>query len=230
MTITRTRILTLLSLFLLSTTALLAQSEVEAPNYKAINKQTADASSPLYYPRLMNRYLANDTTLVLEEYRALYYGFPAQEDYDPYRISPYNEKLKEFTVGDTITAGVCDSIVAYGLKAVADFPFDLRAMNMLIYGYQCLHDEAQSRIWTMKMTGILDAIISSGNGEKKESAYYVIYMPHEYDIISRFGLSATDTTLESPYDYVKVGDNKFGVKGYYFNISPILDVYHRKFE
>ena len=230
MTNTKHLIIALFTLLFASGSTLLAQSEVEAPNYKSLNKSIRDSKSPLYYPRLLDRFMANDTTLLLEEYRALYYGFPAQEDYNPYRVSPYALKLKEFPVTDSVSTVACDSIVKYGLKALDDFPFDIRVMNLLIYGYQCAHDEAQAQVWSVKMRGIIDAILSSGDGEKESSPFFVINPAHEYDIINRFGLSATDSKTEGHFDYITVGDNKYGVKGYYFNIAPILDVYHRKFE
>lgn len=221
----------LLFCMLFASVSLIAQTEVEAPDYAKIKRDINDRNSELYYPKLMDRFLANDTTLLLEDYRTLYYGFPMQEDYDPYRVSPYTVKLKEFTSADSISLGACDSIIKYGLKAVDDFPFDTRSMNMLAYAYQCKKDEAQSLLWTTKLKGVLDAIISSGDGETEESAFHVIYPAHEYDIINRFGLSVTNSNLMPPsLDYVEVGENNFNVKGYFFNISSIRDVFHLKFE
>lgn len=216
---------------LLGSVSLMAQTEEEAPDYTKIARDINNRDSELYYPRLIRRFAANDTTLSLEDYRTLYYGFTMQEDYDPYRVSPYAIKLKEFSTADSISLNACDSIVKYGLKAVADFPFDIRSMNLLIYGYKCKKDEEQRRIWTERLKNIIDAIISSGDGETEESAFHVIYPAHEYDIINRFGLSAKSTTLIPPaLDYIEVDENKFNIKGYFFNISRILDVYHQKFE
>ncbi|MEG1586507.1 MAG: DUF4919 domain-containing protein [Bacteroidales bacterium] len=221
-----------LMLFMLFTgMSLIAQTEEEAPDYDKIARQINNRESELYYPRLMRRFAANDTTLSLEDYRTLYYGFTMQEDYDPYRVSPYTVKMKEFSVADTISLTACDSIIKYGLKAVDDFPFDIRSMNLLIYGYKCKKDEKQRWIWTEKLKNIIDAIISSGDGESEESAFHVIYPAHEYDIINRFGLTAKNSVLIPPaLDYIEVSDNKFNIKGYFFNISRILDVYHQKFE
>lgn len=226
----KNKILLLLSL-LVTGFSVMAQTEEEAPDYMKIARDINNRDSELYYPRLMRRFMANDTTLSLEDYRTLYYGFTMQEDYDPYRVSPYTLKLKEFSGADTISLTACDSIIKYGLKAVADFPFDIRSMNMLIYGYKCKKNEVQRQIWTEKLKNILDAIISSGDGETEESAFYVIYPAHEYDIINRFGLTAKSSTLLPPdLDYITVEENKFNIKGYFFNISRILDVFHQKFE
>lgn len=208
-----------------------AQSEVEAPDYDQIKKVTLDKNNDNYYPRLMKRFAANDTTLSLEEYRNLYYGYALQEDYNPYRISKYARKVKDFSVQDSISTAVCDSIIKYGLKALDDFPFDIRSMNMLVYGYQCKNNEAEKQIWGVKLRGLIDAIISSGDGETEETPFYVIYPPHEYEIISRFGLLVKSNTMMPPMlDYIEVEKNKFDVKGYYFNIEKILETYKKKFE
>ncbi|MDE6447401.1 MAG: DUF4919 domain-containing protein, partial [Muribaculaceae bacterium] len=43
-----------------------------------------------YFPKLMKIYNRNDTSMTQEQYRHLYLGYQFQEDYDPYRTSPYN--------------------------------------------------------------------------------------------------------------------------------------------
>lgn len=208
-----------------------AQSEWESPDYEIIKKIAQDKNSDLYYPKLMRRFASNDTTLQVEDYRQLYFGFTLQEDYDPYRISNYTVKLKEFSSAGEILPAMCDSIIWYGLKAVADFPFDVRSMNLLIYAYQSMGNELEKVKWSCKLRGIIDAILSSGDGEAQESAFHVIYAPHEYEIIHRFGLNAVKSEFEEPYfDYIEVEKNRFNVTGYYFNIEPILNVYLDKFE
>lgn len=208
-----------------------AQSEVETPDYKQIQVVVSDKNSDFYYPRLMKRFAANDTTLSMEAYRNLYYGFTMQEDYNPYRMSHYAQKVKEFATADDISQAACDSIIKYGLKAMADFPFDTRSMNLLVYAYKCKGNEKEKMLWEQKLKGVIDAIISSGDGESAETAFHVIYPPHEYDIINRFGLHAKSNSLIPPaLDYIEVDKNKFDVKGYFFNIERIIDMYNKKFE
>ncbi|MDO5571176.1 MAG: DUF4919 domain-containing protein [Bacteroidales bacterium] len=207
-----------------------SQSEVETPNYDEIKMSTFDKNSPLYYPKLMNRFMECDTTLTLEDYRSLYYGFVFQEDYNPYRVSPYSLKVKEYATQDATNSIDCDSIISYGLKAMDDFPFDIRTMNMLVYAYQCTNNETEKLKWSYKLKGIIDAIISSGDGEEEASAFHVIYAPHEYELLLRFGLSAKSTQImDTNFDYIEVESNKFNVKGYFFNILKLREVFHSKF-
>ena len=53
--------------------AQLIEDAIEVPDMEEIQTQINDPSSPLYYPTLMKRYLDNDTTLNLAEYRCLYF-------------------------------------------------------------------------------------------------------------------------------------------------------------
>ena len=66
----------------------------EAPRYEAIWAETANPTSPYYYPTLMSRYERGDTTLTLEDFRHLYYGYPEQPGYKPLLNSPYADSLQ----------------------------------------------------------------------------------------------------------------------------------------
>ena len=140
-----------------------AQSEVEAPDYEKIGKEILDKRGEYYYPALMRRYIANDTTLTISDYRYLYYGFALQEDFNPYRISPYQAKMKSYITSDADINNNCDSIVKYAQLSIDDFPFDTRSMNMLIYAYKCLNRYTEAEMWTIKLKNILDTIITSGD-------------------------------------------------------------------
>ena len=219
------------SLFHMLTLSVSAQSEVEAHDFEQISKDILSKRSEFYYPALMRRYLDNDSTLNLVDYRYLYYGFALQEDYNPYRISPFQAKLKEFSEIENKDKSVCDSIVKYARKSIDDFPFDTRSMNMLIYAYQCLGDKDQSTLWTIKLKSILDTIISSGDGDSMDSPYYVIYAPHEYEIVYRYGLVPTQISMpDSVTDFIEVEKNNFDIEGYFFNIKKPLEAYGLKFE
>ena len=78
--------------FSISSTAI-AQNKrkitVEKPDLEEIRISTLTPSSPYYFPKLMKKYESNDTTMTNDEYRHFYLGYMFQEDFDPYRVSPY---------------------------------------------------------------------------------------------------------------------------------------------
>lgn len=63
---------------------------VEKPDFARIERETMDPKSEFYYPKLIKIYNRNDTSMTQQQYRNLYLGYLFQEDYDPYRSSPYN--------------------------------------------------------------------------------------------------------------------------------------------
>lgn len=64
--------------------------KVEKPDFDKISRETQNPHSEFYYPKLVKAYNRNDTSMTHEQYRNLYLGYIFQEDYDPYRTSPYN--------------------------------------------------------------------------------------------------------------------------------------------
>ena len=64
---------------------------VTKPDFETIARVTRDPKSEMYFPKLMKIYNRNDTSMTQEQYRNLYLGYLFQEDYDPYRTSPYND-------------------------------------------------------------------------------------------------------------------------------------------
>ena len=207
-----------------------AQDEKNPVDFDIIRDNISNRFSDSYYPKLMKRYQENDTTLTESDFRNLYYGYTLQEDYNPYRISHYSVIVKDFASATVAEKVQCDSLIKYGELAVADFPFDIRSMNLLIYGYKCKKDEEKMKYWAYKLTGIIDAILSTGDGNSADSPIQVIYAPHEYEVIHRFGLNVKSNTLMPPnMEFIEVEDNKFNIEGYYFDISRVLEVYDEKF-
>ena len=64
--------------------------KVEKPDFAKIERETHDPPNEFYFPKLMKLYNRNDTSMTQDQYRNLYLGYLFQEDYDPYRTSPYN--------------------------------------------------------------------------------------------------------------------------------------------
>lgn len=63
---------------------------VEKPDFNKIERETLDPNSEFYFPKLIRLFNRNDTSMTKEQYRNLYLGYLFQEDYDPYRTSPFN--------------------------------------------------------------------------------------------------------------------------------------------
>lgn len=201
---------------------------VEKPDLDKIRQSTLNPESRYYFPKLMEKYLRNDTVMNADEYRHLYLGYMFQEDYDPYRESPYPAKTDSLRLKANHSRAEIDTIVKYTELALEDNPFDLRQMSFLVHVLKERKKDMRAKIWEYRLEHLLGAIKSTGTGEDQQNAWYVIYPAHEYDMVQLLGYHATDADFIDPgIDYLTVEPepetarrlkNKVA-KGYYFNVE-----------
>lgn len=206
--------------------------EVDAPDFVQLRQAISNNKSHLYYPRLMERYEKCDSTLSLEDYRALYYGFALREDFVPYQM----EKQQLFDIRRKMRqpkadAAVMNEAISITNEILEDNPFDIPAIAVKSIAYLQLGDTLNYNLWRMKQEGILDAITSSGDGDTAESAIYVISVEHEYEVLNRMGLVLeSDKTISNKVEYLKVKENPENIEGLYFNFEACRSIYKQKYE
>lgn len=202
------------------------------PDMEKIKAETLNPSGKYYFPKLMANYEKNDTLMTLEDYRYLYLGSIFQEDYNPYRRSPYDSEIESLYNKKDHTRSELDQIIDYAEEALLDDPFDLQQINYLIYALQNRGKVNRAKIWQYRLNHLLEAILSTGTGLDAENAWIVIDPKHEYSILNFKNNIVDESTYVAPYyDYVKIhrdaNDDKTP-EGYYFNIRYILEEYYRK--
>lgn len=210
---------------------------VEKPDFDYIKRVTTDPGSEFYFPKLLAKYNRNDTTMTKEEYRNFYLGYIFQEDYDPYRTSPYSGVTDELRQKATHTKEEIDTIKKYAELTLRDNPFDLRQMSFLVHVLKERRKDMSAKIWEYRLEHLLGAIKSTGTGEDMENAFYVIYPMHEYDMVQLLGYEATGVDFIEPgYDYLSVQPDEATAKrlrdkvadGFYFNVELLTDQYEKK--
>ena len=210
--------------------------KVEKPNLKEIQKTTLDPQSKYYFPKLKEKYDRKDTTMTNDEFRHFYLGYMFQEDFDPYRISPYAGKTDDLRMKATHTKQEMDTIEKYANLALEDNPFDLRQMSFLVHVLKEKKKFMSAKIWEFRLENLLGAIKSTGTGADIENAWYVIYPMHEYDMVQLLGYEAVDAKYYEPgYDYLAVQPDETdkrkrdkSAKGFYFNIERPQQQYELK--
>ena len=206
--------------------------EIEEPDYQQIRQAISNHRSPNYYPALMRRYVECDTTLTLEQYRNLYYGYSLQEDFVPYKSN--NPKLLEARRRFTESKGdsnLAPEMIRVAQASLDDNPFDIPAINIIAASYLQIGDTVQYRIWDIKQKGLLDAILSTGDGAEPSSAFHVIDIEHEYEVLNRLGLQVEcDSLVNDNIEYLKVRENAEGEDGFYFNFGACRNIYRKKYE
>lgn len=210
---------------------------VEKPDLDDIRQKTLDPKSPFYFPKLMAKYTRNDTVMTNEEYRYFYLGYMFQEDYDPYRTSPYSGVTDDLRLKSTHTKEEIDTIRKYAELSLRDNPFDLRQMSFLVHVLKEKRKDMSAKIWEYRLEHLLGAIKSTGSGEDQENAWYVIYPVHEYDLVRLLGYEATDVRfIEPAYDYLSVRPDEETqrrlrdktAQGFYFNVAIPMAQYVMK--
>lgn len=216
-----------LALFLaiMSSLSLYGQErKFEKPDYKDIDKKIRDEKSDFFYEKLFLKYNLADTSMSLDEKRALYYGFIFQPEYSPYGFSSFDDSIRDIAGKEEFSEYDYRQILRFSDSLLAENPFDLRALNYKMFCYEKLNDAYDFNSCLSKMRMIVEAIMSSGNGRTKQDAFYVIFVSHEYDLINILGLKfGGGQSLIDHYDYLRLAENDAGLEGLYFDISPSLD-------
>ena len=204
---------------------------VERPNMEAIKDSIRTPSSKYYYKKLWRKFFENDTTKMnQQEYRHLYLGYTFQEDYNPYRVSEYANKITNLYHKKELTPAECDTIIKYAELSLADNPFDLEQIQFFIYALKKKKKNNRAAIMQYRLNHLAKAIISTGKGTK-ESPWVVINPVHEYNILNFMGYIAKDyKELDNNIDYIIVEKKSgSGPEGFYFDVSRVIDVYDTKF-
>lgn len=219
----------LLLLFAISLNGFSQENTFESPNYKNIEKNIKDKKSEFYYPKLLAKFEVSDSTMTLEQKRHLYYGYTFQSTYNPYKNSLASESLSEIMKKDQLSADDLTEIIKLSTHVLKENPLDIRALNYRLYSLeqQQKYDELKKNL--IKLEIIVDALVSSGDGISKETAFYVIDVSHEYDLLAMFGFRYDgEQSLIEHYDYLTVAKNDDNVQGLYFDVTPCLDFLARK--
>lgn len=210
---------------------------VERPDLDEIKRATLDPGDKMYFPKLMQKFNRNDTTMTSEEFRYLYLGYMFQEDYDPYRESPYSAVTDSYRDKTSHTKEEIDTIRKYAELALRDNPFDLRQMSFLVHVLKERRKDMSAKIWEYRLEHLLGAIKSTGTGEDVDNAWYVIYPAHEYDMVQLMGYHAVDAQFVEPgFDYLVVEPEEETARrlrdkvqpGFYFDARQIHEQYNLK--
>jgi hypothetical protein len=75
--------------------SLFAQHNFTKVDRELVKKAVMDKSKPTYYPQLLKRFNAFDTTLSADEYRLIYFGYAFQDAYSGVEpdTKPINDAL-----------------------------------------------------------------------------------------------------------------------------------------
>jgi len=191
-------------------------------NFSEVKSTVASEKSPFYFPVLFKRYQDTDTTLSVEEYRYLYYGYTFQERYQPYKKLEAENIINELLLKDTLTTADFSAIYGHCLEILQWHPFSTRYHLTSAIACTQLGKTEEARKHYYKYDRIISVILSSGDGATEQSAWSVILISDEYELINAIGFQRTGKQKllsKSLCDFIYVSANDYGLDGFYFDIS-----------
>ncbi len=191
-------------------------------DFDSVQQQICDSASPYYYPALLKRCLADDGSLQPGDYAHLYYGYVYHDQYrpvDPGRLRREREMQELFKGGKYRKAS------ALAFKLVREDPLNA---DYIFWAGRCseqLRDTLAARKYLGRWRGLIEAIRSSGDGRSAATAYVVIRVPDEYQMLQALRLGYTSHILRGDrqrqlyYDLFPLKPNRLGLDTLFFNIN-----------
>ncbi len=220
-----TYIFTLLAMLIGATPQLKAQPLEE----ETLLLEITNTQSENHYTSLRLRFEMGDTTLTLNNYRHLYYGFAYQDDYKPLEVNPYMDKLlllaSELEV-DRPNVSILRQIIFVAKDALRSDPFNIRVWNLMAYAFGALGDSEAEREAFRRVQMIIATIKSTGNGLKEASPQHVLMFDHALDVMAADNLQHNKPLIVSrTVEYIplvspRTVDNT-KVKGFYFDFGRV---------
>lgn len=228
----QTRLFVLSAIFVSLSLQLSAQEKFSKPDFKEIEKTVKDKNSLYYYPKMLGRYINNDTSLGKKEYFMLYFGYFFHDDQADLKKVSYQDSITKIIQKEDPGRDDWARLIGYCKESLKRAPFDLRTLNMTYAGYKKLEDVANCIVYRKKIQGIVNAIRSTGNGKSEETAMYVLEVGDEYSMLSILGyeFDGAQSLTAKQCDYLTVKSNKDNLKGLYFDVNQIFNGYEKLFK
>ena len=226
------RLILIVAMVVAIASASMAQGKlnIRKVDFKHVKEVIENPNNIYYYPKLMRSFLSDDTTMTIEAYRNLYYGYTFQEDYNPFRESVYSNVVEQLYYKQPHSRAECDSIEKYARMSLDDNIFDLNQMKYFIFSLKEKKKYNRAALRQFRLDRLIATIMSSGKGTKEEP-WVVIAPEHEYNIVNFLGYVATDhEELGNGLEYITVEPVAGkSTKGFYFDVSRMMEVAALKF-
>jgi hypothetical protein len=194
--------------------------------FKKLRKEIQKKKSPFYYPDLYQRYIDLDTSLTTEEFRYLYYGYTYQDEYSPYGIPELRDSLVSYLGRDELLRPEYEVAARIGRELLTGNPFRLRETFIVAVAYEMAGDAKMSSIYFSYYEKQVDAIMTTGDGLSTNTAFVVIYVQDEYEMMEVLGFKfgGEQYLLNGDFDMLELEANPYGIDALYFDVSRLFAV------
>ena len=195
----------------------------QTPDDDKVEAEIHNSASPYYYPNLMARYRQGDPALTAQDYRHLYYGYMFQGDYNPYTSPQEADSIVMILLREPeLNLEDYRNLILYGSKVMEIDPFNPRILNIMTYAYAMVGDTENETRSAARFNGIIDAILSSGEGNVEKSPWHILYFPHAEDVLDFLGQKYRKPMVVSrTTEYFPLEKRDGRTRGYYFDYSRV---------
>ena len=195
----------------------------QVPDNDKIEAEIHNASSPYYYPTLMARYREGDENLGREAYRHLYYGYLFNPGYNPLSSVPAMDSVVTILLRDPdLVLDDYRRLIQHGNTVLETDPFNPRILNIMTYAYGTIGDTENEVRSSRRFDGVMDAILSTGEGSVEKSPWHILWFSHAEDVMDFLGTQYRKPMVVSrTTEYFPLLKREGRVRGYYFDYSRI---------
>lgn len=226
------RIIVLLLLVMQSVSSTAQTRTITPPNFEEIKSKSTDPQSVYYFPKLLERYQNNDTTLQDDEYKYLYFGAFYNKENDDDASESVTKELEKILKKDSLSTYQKKRAILLAKTVLEHEPFNLKKINLTYELYRSLNDSINARPYFKKMIGLLRTIVATGDGKSKQTGFYVREVSDEYMIVSVLGYKSAGQSLlhDPPTDQIHLVKNEDNLEYLYFNVTQIFAGYDEMFK
>ncbi len=196
--------------------------QVSNVNFTEI-KQKLEADKDLY-KSLQKRFTKTDTTLTAEDFQVLYYGQCFQKNYQPYGKDYDNiEKFKKYFLKSDYA-----NALPVALTMIGNNPMDMEMTFKALVCYYELKDEEGKAAMAFRYNNIMGAVYESGDGKTESTAFVVMRISDEYELMANMEVEMTSQALRGMCDVMTLKKNDLGVDKLFFNVSKLFESMMKK--
>ena len=202
-------------------------NDLLAKNMPILDEWSTDKNHNYNYGKLLSKFHSNILEMGIDEFFMLYFGFSHDIAY-----SPYGNNTSE--IMDLWNNNDYDKFVTEAEAFLAKDPthFGLYWNLSSIYAMNGNKEKQFENLF--KYYGFLEGIVASGNGKNVDSAYIVIKISDEYEILNNFGYLFKSQSLitekQNSYDLMVCEDSFGEDTKVYFNIDKAFSTLDATFK
>lgn len=153
--------------------------DIHSYNVANVVKWAKDPNHKYYYKTLMDKFLKDWSSLSLDEFYMLYFGQAVQPDYSPYSNKiAISQELRSLYKEEKYEEGV-----KVGTALVPNNPLDINVNWYLAMCYYNLKNYEMYEKYMSIYRCIMLGIVSTGDGDEPKTAYVVITVDDEAEVM-----------------------------------------------